>query len=329
MLSLSELQRVTEIHLQRVRDQLEHVQPATTQAAGTALAPRLPIPIKHLLPDTLVYTPKLHLSKHEALQLIHSTQVHRQLQQSTGDWGDTAVSSLVYVTFDSQGAALGKSTHPIMQVSIAGINWAYPQPSTVEVDGRQYAMEGSDLQHLVYMQNHGKITDESIQWYTQRMVQKWGLVLAVMKSRGVQVPVLPAIGLGAFLPSDPSGADQVRHASVAALQQCLKEHAFSQVWVSVPDIGGGRNHAAFLAGAQSSGLYQVTQKSMFDFAWQLAESQRVGIVNASDREALVSGNLGQFWAGGHVALEEVFVYATTMLLNNWFYTRVEPVEVEV
>lgn len=67
------------------------------------------------------------------------------------------------------------------------------------------------------------------------------------------------------------------------------------------------------------------EKNLFDIAYALASKGcKAGILNPSDKEALSSGNLGQFWYGGHVALEEAFMYQTTILFNNWAFTKEVP-----
>lgn len=69
----------------------------------------------------------------------------------------------------------------------------------------------------------------------------------------------------------------------------------------------------------------ISEKSMFDVAYVLAKNGiKSGILNPSDQEALLSGNLGQFWYNGHIAVEELFVHYTTILLNNFAVTKMNP-----
>ena len=57
---------------------------------------------------------------------------------------------------------------------------------------------------------------------------------------------------------------------------------------------------------------------MMSLALQIARELRLrlGIMNPSDVVALRRGNIGMYWDGGHVALEEVMAVQTTILLHH-------------
>ena len=63
--------------------------------------------------------------------------------------------------------------------------------------------------------------------------------------------------------------------------------------------------------SQPGARLHVARHGTVEVAHHLASDpkNKIAFVNPSDREALTEGNLGQFWNGGHVAVEE--------LLQGW------------
>jgi hypothetical protein len=293
--------------------------------SGTAVHPSMPVSLEELVQSEkftgVPINSEMHLSPLDVKELMQSTTVDASLALTESSIRELIVRSQVYISRDGLGNPLPKTPVPVVQVSTAGLNFAYGQNCNVHTLGLDIPIS-SDSRKL------SGLSESQIE---HLWTKKWSNILDNFVDAQVTVPILSAIGLGSFLPRNPQRAMAVRRATTKALTSVLQQpqyqDKFERVIVSIPPFAK-ENIAAFTRHLQDGGFrgYDILQKNMFDMAFQLAKRGiKAGILNASDKEALVSGNLGQYWYSGHVALEETFVYHTTLLLNNWAVTKQVPI----
>jgi hypothetical protein len=192
-------------------------------------------------------------------------------------------------------------------VSVAGINFAY-----------------SDQDRTEYLNAQGHIDTRKA---FHRMRQICYLIFETMAYHGVQVPVLSAIGCGAFRGTAPN-SHMVPRLWAAAMVSVLQNtfHPFYFVVLSLPTFGDHDNMTAFTTefqrGANRLSVPVVLTSNHGIVSLAVARGQRLnlcaGNLNPSDVVALRTGTLGMYWDGtagparrgpvtprGHVALEEV------------------------
>ncbi len=138
------------------------------------------------------------------------------------------------------------------------------------------------------------------------------------KKDGVRIPVLPGIGLGSFMPEHlkKEGCTYFAAALGAALAE-FPPDSFEAVIFATPDptvtaimesevpkeFEEGKEHVKFV----------VSKKSCLDVAQTGARcGLKMGVLNPGDP----SGMAGQFWEGGHIALEEMMALFSTMVLSQ-------------
>lgn len=314
--SLRELKSQTKEHL---KDFCSQIGPSQMIDLGSGAAPQLARPLHFFIKPHAQYQwhEKMTLSGSEILKLAASTKRDNRLYNETQEEGDIIISGQIYITHNDNGQPVEKTRYPITQISIAGINLAYSTDNFINFNGQRYNLT-NDVDGYQYSTTSKGFTAASIKKYKEQMLKKWTAILDVFQENKVEVAVLPAIGLGAFLPYG-FGANQLRQASIEALNISLDNRKFKKVILSIPKFDSD-NYSAF--STNNIGSYEICRISMFDIAHSYAQKKKVGIVNPSDKEALVTGNLGQYWAlDSDIALEEIFPYLTTILLNNTFYTQ--------
>jgi hypothetical protein len=322
-LNLTHLKNLHHDDMQKTLHQLQ-ADTKTLVNAGAAQLPTMKTPLSQFLakfPNLSVrMTDKMQVNADTVKMLMQSTKFDAKLALETKSVRDLILLSEVYILRDGNGIPLPRTPMTVTQVSTAAPNFSYDQSGGVETLGIRIPIE-SDLELMA------KWSDEQIENLLQ---EKWKAILKGFHSAGVQYPVLSAIGLGAFLPFGERGFE-MRQMSASALVKALQEpdldalNKFDRIILSIPCFDS--DNANVFREPLGNGFtgYVISRKNMFDIAYALASKGcKAGILNPSDKEALSSGNLGQFWYDGHVALEEAFMYQTTMLFNNWAFTKEVP-----
>ena len=214
-----------------------------------------------------------------------------------------AVSGPVYCMYDVGCNSIVKATRTFHVVSIPGINFEYaPQDMRYYAQDRMYRSDRAD----------------------PRMRDIWRIILWSFREAGVNVPILCAIGCGAFA---GNSVLQVPRHCAEALDHVLRETTwgFDVVLVSVP----GSNHDPFRdalqrqpgAGAGGFRCPVIVTKShgVLELAHEITAAHPLlvcGVLNPSDVQAVRQGFIGMFWNRGHVALEEILALRTTLLLQH-------------
>jgi hypothetical protein len=144
---------------------------------------------------------------------------------------------------------------------------------------------------------------------------------------GVAVPVLSAIGCGAFRGDGPDAA-RVPYLWAEALAWALgrggDDYGFDAVVVALPVFGGDDNFTPFVDVLRRSAdrlavpVVLTRRHGMLSVAARVAGTlgRRAGFLNPSDVVALQAGKMGMYWDRGHVALEELLAVQTTVLFHH-------------
>lgn len=150
----------------------------------------------------------------------------------------------------------------------------------------------------------------------------WHHALTCFQAAKVDVPVLCAIGCGAF--NDPE-VPKIAQSWGNALARCLHQNSYGFRSVIVSLVGpSAANYDAFQASDLVKGKKDLQvpvllsrDKGMLEIAAHLGSKKlKTGILNPSDAFAVRSGFLGMFWTGRHIALEELLAVQTTLLLQH-------------
>jgi hypothetical protein len=199
-------------------------------------------------------------------------------------------------------------------ISIAGANLVYSQ-GDITMNERTLKMP-SDMDTFAPGGVLNKIK------YHDFMEMKWSAMLDIFHQNGVDSPIIPAFGLGAFITNGAGTTvpDAVK-VGAKALLKVIKSgnYNFKHGITIALFVGGNKEQCTeFSIVFNNQKDVKIRGTSMFVIASDYANrGMRPGIVNPSDREALVTKNLGQYWYSGHIALEEKFAYTTTLLLSNY------------
>ena len=155
----------------------------------------------------------------------------------------------------------------------------------------------------------------------------WSTALEAMRRAGVLVPVLNAIGCGAF--RGPFA--EVPYLWAMALWEVLTVFdSFVAVFVCFPHFPADQyNLRCFQQWFQTNDarVFLLSHHSAPHVAQCLSvllgKPDAVGILNPSDTLAVRKGHIGMFWdGGGHIALEECLAVTTTCLtMNRYLNTR--------
>ena len=209
------------------------------------------------------------------------------------------VSGYVSSVFGNDYRSVPNTGARFLAVSIPGVNFRYSK---------------ADIEALT---ENGAVREDKARATMQDI---WRHALSVMHLRGVEVPVLCAIGCGAFRGSH-SQVPRLWAEALAAALHASPAFAFRAVVVSVPTFGADNNHDPFssvFGTPENAGLRVTLTKdhSMVAVAALLAERGiPAAILNPSDPEAVRCGKMGMYWDGGHIALEEILALQTTLLLQ--------------
>ncbi len=174
-----------------------------------------------------------------------------------------------------------------------------------------YTTNAPNIAYDLFFKRHymNKNQDRLKSTYKQVLKEIFHHVLSNMQDDGIEVPVLPGFGLGAFLPDflKPDGAK----AFSEALNEVLDEGQFFFIALIFADPGK-RIHPYVRAACQDKNIY-YTNKSCLDIAHLGATYDiKMGMLNPGDPACIT----GQFWQKGHIALEEMCALFTTLLFSQ-------------
>jgi hypothetical protein len=255
------------------------------------------------------------LSGQELLELMKTTQLtylndrHRADMQEVvdatrrdgrnelGDLHDSlcAVSGDVYIVVDPKlGTPILHQKIRVFCVSIPGIDFA----------------KGLYRSHFT---RDGTVNDLA----RVRMIHIWSHSMDLFQAAKVEIPVLCAIGCGAFK-GDVQG---VVMAYALALLSVLSfsDYDMKAVCVSLPSPGHYEifRHVFSHSNQCKVPVILTKEHGMLDLALHLSRADfRAGILNPSDADAVLRGSIGMYWLGHHIAFEELLAVQTTLLLQH-------------
>lgn len=184
-----------------------------------------------------------------------------------------------------------------------------PIKRTLNMPLRTVRIYTTNAPNLAYNYVHQKMflnerKDRLNPLYKQVMKQILAHVFTNMQKDGIEFVGVPGFGQGAFVP------DALRSQSIRffteALFEVLEEGSFAFQTVLVSDPSGAITF-------ENRNNIQVTKKSLLDVcAAKSQEGIKTGMLNAGDPSCIA----GQFWQGGHIALEELYALTTTMVLSQ-------------
>lgn len=205
-----------------------------------------------------------------------------------------------HVIYDHADRPMPACTKPAVIVcSVPGINFAYSA-----ADGSRYAPRGR------LDEPRAKV----------RMKVILAHVMERMSARGVAVPVLCAIGCGAFCGNNREIVGLWAEAAATVLSQ--QDYGFRAVVFCL--VGGTDNYERFVTGVAPfattlrTPVLLLRDRDMLEVADTLVRRHgvRSGVLNPADWQTMVNGKAGLYWDGGHVALEELMAVKGTLLLQH-------------
>jgi hypothetical protein len=125
---------------------------------------------------------------------------------------------------------------------------------------------------------------------------------------GVEMPIFTGFGLGAFIPDfcRAEAADAAAEAIKELLQQDNFKSFKACVFADIDDVICAKMEAKL----GNMPNFKVIKKSALWVAFEAAKQKiKTGLINPGDPSCIA----GQFWAKGHIALEEMLALFTTML----------------
>lgn len=207
------------------------------------------------------------------------------------------------------------------EVALVRTSCGEPIKRTLNMPLHTFRVYTTNAPNLAYDYVHQKMflsesQDLILPQYKETLKSIFMHVLRNMQNDNVSIACLPGFGLGAFMPAHlrPQGFKMFSE----ALVEVLDEGRFTFEGIVFSDPAGSIAPQLTLEIGQHADMpwketFQITRKSLLDVA-SLSSSKgiKTGILNAGDPSCVA----GQFWQGGHIALEEMYALFSTMVLSQ-------------
>jgi hypothetical protein len=277
---------------------------------------RLDKPISALSDDQILNFQEVEITGKELKQLLLSTTVSyipqagltlAQLKSMLSHGSDTdeqrvlarsrCVSSLVTMLCSPDGKPIQRKTNEKLPLfRMYTLNFPNLRYNVIEADKHQFLLSDGSLNREAYKQEYKRILEH---YFTR------------CQRGGEQVPILSGAGLEAFMP--PHLQADAFNAAAEAIEELLKSDKFNQFTGVVFAAFQDQMAQIFEEKLKEVTKVKVVKGSSFWIAYEGAKKGlKMGMINPGDPSCIP----GQFWEGGHIALEELIALFTTLILSQ-------------
>lgn len=261
----------------------------------------------NVLRETMQQAHRAYITEEEAGVGPNMFETAYKQSQNPNKWGPhenlfshgqlVTVSGPVCILADENQTALNPLPPPVWCVSAPGINFKYSrQDMSTFMEQRVPPVPNAT----------GR----------RRMRVLWHSILSAFQRGNVKVPVLMAIGCGAFR----GAIMDVAKYYAEALKDCLDRdsYGFQAVVVSLVDAEHHMYFERVFASTTSTHPpVLLSRRGMIGIALALTQNcYRCGILNPSDAQAVLQGSMGMYWLGKDIAVEELLAVQTTLLFQH-------------
>lgn len=207
------------------------------------------------------------------------------------------ISSLVTMLCSPDGEPIQrKIDEKLPEFHMYTLNLPNLRYEVIEADKQQFLLPDGSLNKEAYKQEYKRILEH---------------YLLRCRSDGVQVPILSGAGLDAFMPQhlQPEAAATAGE----AIKELLTGDSFNQFTGIIFAAFQEQTAQTFAEILKDIPKVNVVKGSSFWIAYEGAkQGLKMGMINPGDPSCIP----GQFWEGGHIALEELVALFTTVIFSQ-------------